>query len=166
MPGLLNKSQELCLLVKNCVSFSSFTCRSFTPPLKHPDTFSSHKASAETSFQQCVPDAPRHRDLCQCQQLNQVTVLPLTQGSTWFRAHREKDTPPWQTLTPSYGKKRPVRRDGFPGAMGRPRVCPDRPHRSLSPPDISICTSKVFQDKYGEGGRSTGDSTNDTLIFS
>lgn len=138
--------------VENCISFSSFTWRSFPPLLKHPDSLSGPKASAETSFQQRVPGTPRHRDLCQCQQLRRVTVLTLTHAAPGSELS-ERRAQHHGRLTPSYGKKRPVRRGGFPGAVGRPRVCPDRPHRSLCWLYISIHTSKVFQVKYGEGGK-------------
>lgn len=153
------KCQDFSTKVENCVSFSSFMWRSFTSLtslLKPPDTLCGHKASSfwmETSFQLHEPGAPWHRNLCQCQQFSRVTALTLTWGSSWARAPSQKDTAPWQALTPPFGKKWPEKRDGFLGAMGRPPVCPDRPHRSLCWFYISIRTSKVSQVNYGEGGK-------------
>lgn len=154
MPGLLNRSQELCLLLLIHVKI-------FYIPLKPPDTLSSHKASAETSSQQRVPGT-----------------------GTGASANNSSKSQPWHCPGAPLGSEPTDRRTQHHGRhslhlMGRNELWGgmgfQKPWEglvsALTDPTGAACISlqapaKFPKSSMGKGGRSIGDSTNDTLIFS
>lgn len=157
LPGFLNKSQELHLLLSHV--------KILYIPTKAP----SHPLWPQSCCRNILP-AAWHTPA------QWLVPVPTTEpshspdtdpGSTWVRAHREGDTAPWQTLTAPHGKQCSVRRDGVSRSHGKASCLPcPAPKDPLLAIHFYTHQQSFPSQVWGKRGRSIGDSTNDTLNFS